>query len=561
MKKIAVLIMLFWAVLCQAATITSATSGEWNVGSTWVGGSVPDRFQSVVIASGHTVTHNYDGSGTTYATITVNGTLELASSASSSLSLSGSLTGSGTLQCGSASSPLPASRTAVVSFTGANGVSGSSGLTVLLYCDEISTPATALTGAEGTGDAVITVDDDITATYNDLSADGRTVYIRIDDTTGVPESTLEAISSIDGTGTVITLTNNLDAAKSAGAKVLFITRNIRFVANHADTDIFSNVSNGVFGCEISGTVAYDKGIYYCTGLVSGTVSGCAYAFYQSSGTVSGVITGFTSNSTSRFMLTGTISGGSTAVGLGAVSVSSTGVIFGCNYGAQNSIFSLKGTIAYCTYALYRSSGVIDGGTVSYCTTGLYQSSATGYGATLSNNTTVNSGYSTLPSPMGTMIENYGGTAGDFWGWTIGGVITKDTATYPNGALGFPYVYLFTKDSTSNICYKQSATVVDAYENLVVNGIIKIGGDNSTYIPRLEIIDASDDTLVGGTALAVDYLDTYDSSQDWQRVSVNWRNTTAAPKTVIIRMSCGTPSQNIYGSWDYATANQWLGRRW
>ncbi len=140
------------------------------------------------------------------------------------------------------------------------------------------------------------------------------------------------------------------------------------------------------------------------------------------------------------------------------------------------------------------------------------------------------------------------------------MITRDTATYPNGALEFPYVYLLDMGNTDNLCFKQATTVVDAHENLIVRGIIKISGNNSTYIPRLEIIDASDDVITGGTALAVDYLDSYDGSiTDWQRVSVNYRNTTAAPKTVIIRLSCGTASQDVYCSWDYSTSKQWLGR--
>jgi hypothetical protein len=40
----------------QAATVTSATSGDWDQGGTWVGGNVPAAGDDVVIAAGHVVT-------------------------------------------------------------------------------------------------------------------------------------------------------------------------------------------------------------------------------------------------------------------------------------------------------------------------------------------------------------------------------------------------------------------------------------------------------------------------------------------------------------------------
>lgn len=49
-------LLLLMSTLGLAATVTSNQSGNWNTGSTWVGGAVPLAGDDVVIANGHTVT-------------------------------------------------------------------------------------------------------------------------------------------------------------------------------------------------------------------------------------------------------------------------------------------------------------------------------------------------------------------------------------------------------------------------------------------------------------------------------------------------------------------------
>jgi hypothetical protein len=74
--------------------ITSAQSGPWATGSTWVGGVAPTSADNVIIASGHTVTLN---TATTIASLTINATGQLTITGSITLTINGSFINSGTL--------------------------------------------------------------------------------------------------------------------------------------------------------------------------------------------------------------------------------------------------------------------------------------------------------------------------------------------------------------------------------------------------------------------------------------------------------------------------------
>ena len=57
MKKTLLLLLSFCSTLAIAqTTITSAQTGNWDVTSTWVGGSVPSNGDNIVIDDGHDVT-------------------------------------------------------------------------------------------------------------------------------------------------------------------------------------------------------------------------------------------------------------------------------------------------------------------------------------------------------------------------------------------------------------------------------------------------------------------------------------------------------------------------
>lgn len=100
MKKVSLLfgVFLFWGHVV-AQTITSSTSGPWNVGATWVGGIVPDASNSTAIAINHNVSipSGYSVSidqttisATGLLQIDVGGTVTLANGAGNDLIIAGS---------------------------------------------------------------------------------------------------------------------------------------------------------------------------------------------------------------------------------------------------------------------------------------------------------------------------------------------------------------------------------------------------------------------------------------------------------------------------------------
>lgn len=95
------------------ATITSAATGNWSAGATWVGGIAPTTGDNAVISSGHVVTVDGNvtiGNDTATAAITINGTLKFSRITSHVLTLRGTVANGvgGSWDRGTIADPIPA---------------------------------------------------------------------------------------------------------------------------------------------------------------------------------------------------------------------------------------------------------------------------------------------------------------------------------------------------------------------------------------------------------------------------------------------------------------------
>jgi len=100
------------APFVYADTHTSAATGAWSEAATWDVNEVPANGDTVVIATGHTVTFDVDQSafaaGLAGLTIQTGGTLAFATDESDYyLKMAGHITNSGTIRAGTAETPVP----------------------------------------------------------------------------------------------------------------------------------------------------------------------------------------------------------------------------------------------------------------------------------------------------------------------------------------------------------------------------------------------------------------------------------------------------------------------
>lgn len=221
------------------AVITSAATGNWSAGGTWVGGVAPVLGDSVIIASGHTVTVDgvYRVGDDTATAVQVNGgTLKFSRSVNSGLSVrggvrNGTTTGS-VWDMGTVADPIPAGVTCTLllndSATLANGkydfdwgrtnntagqfhANGASKTAATLTTSAATAGATSLVVADATGWAV-----------------GDRIGMHGDAPNMASRRESRFISAISGTGPyTLTLNTGLTNAHASGTRVVNLTRNVK----------------------------------------------------------------------------------------------------------------------------------------------------------------------------------------------------------------------------------------------------------------------------------------------------------------------------------------------
>jgi hypothetical protein len=232
------------------ATITSNGTGGglWSATATWNGGAVPVDDDTVVIASGDTVTYDVDwSSDVTYPngvnSITVTGTLKLSRSAGTyyfKLKTGATFTGAGTFDCGTSGDQIPFTAKHTVNLK--NGAIGNS-IIFTVYCQSPTIPYVRLSNEENTSATRLEIDTDVTG---DLWAVNDTVSIcNINGGRNVESRTISDIQS-----TYIDISAGLTASKLQGSYVVLETRHVNFIGTatlvNTNASTIPNITGGRF---------------------------------------------------------------------------------------------------------------------------------------------------------------------------------------------------------------------------------------------------------------------------------------------------------------------------
>jgi len=540
------------------ATITSIGSGKWSNPAIWDAG-VPADGDSVVIASGHVVTFDYDMSAwvTGIDGLTITGTLNFETAAGIyhlMMKAATTINGAGTMNVGTETAPIPFA--AKHTITGGDGwyIQGSGGLTMTVYGAEPTYTHIKLSADEAAGQTILSVDTNV---MGDIWADGDT--IRIDDINQAKDSEERTIAAGGIAAGEITITAGLTAAKLTGAIVSLITRNVKFIGVGASGYVAQNFTSENLTVD-SGqwTTANYRVFNNCTDIVisGGTFSGNNSVLYSCSApSVSGGI--FSGNTYGLFFSNNSsVSGGifsGNAYGLyncGGISISGATFIRNSN-GLQlsTSIVILSAIFTENVSAIRESSVFeIKGATFTSNTYDMRESVFSGYNIALTSSPE-NITYSAYPKEIYSYIIDNGEVQGAYKAWTKGGVTTLQSTVYPTG---LTESYNIVLEDADNEGYFQKELVVGAGQSVNFDLYLRKDGAMS-YLPRIQLfLKKETDPFAGGTP---EHTFTMTNSVDtWESETYTYSNDGTEDETIVIRCLGKAASGNVYGMYDAEILN-------
>lgn len=528
------------------ATITSAGSGDWSSGATWVGGSVPVDNDTVVIASGHVVVFDVDTSGFAngIAGLTITGTLNVSATTSSYLKMKASayIGGAGTFNVGTSGTPIPFA--VKFTLTGGSGwyVRGNDGLTMGVYGTEPTYTYAKLTDAESAGSTRLEIDTDLTG---DLWAVGDSVNIcNVNKAKSVELRVISSISS-----TYIDITTGLGSTKLIDSFVVLITRNVNIVGVGAN--VLQNFQ--------SEKLMLDGGLFTSNGqrfavsctnmLVSGGVfSGNSYTLYAP--TDAYVTESIFVNNTSmfasttnptainvvcvgndvcfdnsqRFVLANSIVAGQGGmIGSCREAIVSNCLIYGL-FSALSSSFSIK----------------ILNTTVNNVTNGFEQTSL--YANNVVVNATIeNIGYANLSKATYSESIDHDQVAGAFKAWTKGGVTTSVDTPVPTGKPRSWQIAL--ENATSDGFFKRHFNV-PAGKTVTFNLWLRKSA-SMTYLPKAWVHELDVEPIVSTTGVLHTFEMT-NSVDTWETDSFEYTNSANYDVAIDVTIAGMDATGYVYG---------------
>lgn len=562
------------------ATITSVGSGLWSAAGTWDAG-VPADGDSVVIASGHTVTFDVDHSAwiTGLAGIIITGILEFSRIAGTYylfMSAAAAITGAGVMNVGTSLNPIPFD--AKHTITGGNGwyITGTAGLTLGVYAAEPQYKYVRLSNSALNGATTLEVDTDLTG---DIWQPGDMILIaRSRLHTGYDR----VINTI--TATTITLTVGTGSALDTYSVVALIRRNVRFLeAGGTANGIIRQFSTAgkltLAGGEFLGSTTLGSG--------GSLVRDCPYVvisggtFYKSY---------YQLHSCSRASISGGVFAnvGITYCLTNFTNSTITGGVFLSQYIVFNTTAGtlVSGGLFICNYIVYPNTsgaGVISGGrfeSISYVLWGPTYVTITGGvfvnnlnnlymlsfctitgGATIdSSNVTVfatapnciaynlnfngvtqHSAYTSANYRFLTQSLNHEAVDGAYKAWSMGGITISQSTTKP---AGYAYAYHMALESADWECFWKKSFTVAAGES--VNIEVHLRKDAAmSYLPRVYLVNSIDDPL--GGAPPVQSFTMTDSVDTWESDTFAITNNTEFDHDYVLWFVGKNATGNVYSA--------------